>query len=1243
MSKLTRENKKEMNTRIYVRKKEAYRVEASSMQKDFANDLGINGINNITLYNVYDIFNADENDITLLKNKVLSEVVTDEVLSELDLHGKTYIAYESLPGQFDQRSDAAQECLMLLNNKQDVVIKSGRIVIIDGNVNDIDLNKMKKYLINPVEMREKDLRILETHEDVEIEPVETLVGFTSLSEEDIKAYREKEGLAMTWQDLAFIQKYFKEEEDRDPTITEIKVLDTYWSDHCRHTTFETELSNIVIEKGKFSDQLQKAYDNFINMHQKANKPGKPITLMNLATIGGKYLRKEGYLDDMEITDEINACSVEIKVDVNGEWEDWLLMFKNETHNHPTEIEPFGGASTCIGGAIRDPLSGRSYVYQAMRITGAGDITKPMEATMPNKLAQSVISKTAAHGYSSYGNQIGLATTYVKEIFNDGYVAKRMEVGAVVGAAPKKNVVRKQPEAGDIIVLLGGATGRDGVGGATGSSKEHNETSLTKCSSEVQKGNAPMERRLQRLFRNGDCTSLIKKANDFGAGGVSVAIGELADGIHVQLDKVPVKYAGLNGSELAISESQERMACVIAKEDYEAFKQYAYEENLTTTIVAEVTADPRLVLEFKGEKIVDIARSFLDTNGVRTKQEVVIKDYTDQCEDPFVTGVKSDILTNLQKENVASQRGLVEMFDATIGKSTVLMPFGGKYQLSESEASIQKLPVFGKTNTASALTFGYNPEVSIYSPYLGGAYSVIEALAKLVASGCSYEHARLTCQEYFERLNQEADRWGKPTQALLGLVEAQMAFKTPAIGGKDSMSGTYKDIHVPPTLITFAITTEHVDNVISPELKDAGHKLYLVKHQMNEDHTPNYDCLKENFKKVKELVDAKKIVAASTLKFGGLSEALAKMSFGNKIGVKVTTNEDLYALSIGSMVVETVEEVGALNFIPMGETTKEEVLHINDQMVKIDEAIAAWEKRYAKVYPTTVNNDAGAIETPIYETSEVKKAKVTYDKPKVIIPVFPGNNCEYDCKQAFTRAGADAEIYVFNNQNVESTRRSLSELSEKIAKAQILMIPGGFSSGDEPDGSGKFIANVLMNDQVNKAVQTLLANDGLILGICNGFQALIKSGLLPYGDIERLNENAPTLFRNDINRHVSHIATTKVTSNKSPWLSSFKPNDVHKIAMSHGEGKFVVSDTLAKTLFDNGMVATQYVDLDGKETMNGTYNLNGSSYAIEGITSVDGRIFGKMGHSERYEEGLFKNIYGEKMQDIFKNGVEYFKK
>lgn len=1231
-----------MNTRFFVSKKEAYRIEAKALLDAFRHNLNINELKGVTLYNIYDVFNAELNDIELLKTKVCAEVVTDDVIDELDLSGLTYIAYESLPGQYDQRNDSAQACLMLLNNKSDVIIKSGRIVILDGEVSETSINKIKHYLINPVEMREKDLSILVNDEDVTIDAVPIVEGFTAYNEAELKVYHDKMGLAMSNADLKFIQDYFNEEEHRDPSETEIRVLDTYWSDHCRHTTFETILKDVKFEAGKYQEQIQAAYEKFIKLHQECNRADKPITLMNMATIAGKYMRKAGKLDDMEVSEEINACSVEIKVDVDGKDEDWLLMFKNETHNHPTEIEPFGGASTCIGGAIRDPLSGRSYVYQAMRITGSGDINKPIDETLANKLPQSVISKSAAHGYSSYGNQIGLATTYVKEIYNEGYVAKRMEVGAVVGAAPKANVIRKSPCPGDVVVLLGGATGRDGIGGATGSSKEHNSTSLSKCSSEVQKGNAPMERRLQRLFRNPECTRLIKKANDFGAGGVSVAIGELADGIEIDLDKVPVKYAGLNGTELAISESQERMACVIDPSDYEAFKELAYQENLDTTLVAKVSAEPRLVMNFHGEKLVNIARRFLDTNGVRCVQDVTIADYTDQKEDPF-KHVESSLCEMLAKPNNASQRGLVEMFDASIGKSTVLMPYGGKYQLSESEASVQKLPVFGMSQTCSIMSYGYHPLVSIYSPYLGSQYSVVEALARLVAVGATYRNARLTNQEYFERLNQDAQAWGKPTQALLGLIEAQLAFETPAIGGKDSMSGTYNDIHVPPTLITFAVAHEKVDKIISSEFKAANHKLYLVKHQMKPDYTIDYAGLKDNFDRIKVNADAGKIAAMMTLKSGGLAEAVAKMSFGNKIGAHIKTDEPLYDLSIGSILVEASEDINDDCFKLVGMTTSEALIDLNGDITDIDKAITAWEKTYQRVYPPVTDMDKTTIDTPLYENDKPIKAKKHYDEVKVIIPVFPGNNCEYDCAAAFNAAGATPEIYVFNNLSVENIKRSIRELSEKIANAQILMIPGGFTSGDEPDGSGKFIANVLMNEQVNAAVKTLLANDGLILGICNGFQALVKAGLLPYGDISMLNADNPTLFRNNINRHVSHIASTRVTSNKSPWLKNFKPGQVHQIAMSHGEGRFVADEATATALFANGQVATQYVDDNQMATMNGAYNINGSTYAIEGITSADGRIFGKMGHSERYEEGLFKNIYGDKMQNIFKNGVDYFKK
>lgn len=1235
-----------MNYRVFVNKKQQFQIESESLYRELKTNLSLSGLTGIETYNIYDVFNADEEDLNLLKSKVLSEIVTDEVHDELDLMGKQIVAYECLPGQYDQRADSAQQCLMLLNNKQDVVVKSGRLIVLNGTVSDEEINAVKHYLINPVEMREKDLSILAYEEDVDIEPVLTIVGFTEYTEDQIKAFRESEGLAMSNEDFAFIRDYFHDEEKRDPSETEIKVLDTYWSDHCRHTTFETCLENVKINAGNYQEQIQKAYEQYCSLREKVHGNRKPMTLMDMATVAGKALRKEGKLEDLEISDEINACSIEIPVDVNGHEETWLLMFKNETHNHPTEIEPFGGASTCIGGAIRDPLSGRSYVYQAMRVTGAGDITADLKDALPNKLPQSRISKGAAQGYSSYGNQIGLATTYVKEIYHDGYTAKRMEVGAVVGAAPKSWVKREKPSAGDVILLIGGATGRDGVGGATGSSKEHNDTSLTKCSSEVQKGNAPIERKLQRLFRNPEATKLIKKANDFGAGGVSVAVGEIADGLKIDLDKVEVKYAGLSGTELAISESQERMAVLVEPKDVEKFKELAYQENLKAYEVAVVTEEPRLVMSFQGEVIVDIARAFLDTNGVRQHQDVIIK-AGDESKDPFHKAEKGElkeaILNNLKQPNVASQKGLVEMFDSTIGKSTVLMPYGGKYQLGETEGSVQKLPVLGFTNTVSMMTYGFNSELADYSPYLTGSYSVVEALAKLTALGGDYRKARLSCQEYFERLNQVPEKWGKPMQALLGLIEAQMAFETPAIGGKDSMSGTFNQIHVPPTLITFAVAAEDAHHIVSTEFKNSGSKIYFVKHPMKADGSADYEALKKNFTAVYDLISEHKVLAACTIKAGGVAEALCKMSFGNKLGVDVTTDESLFDLNIGGLLIETNDEINAEHFIYLGVTTDQNELMINHVSVSFDEAIEAWESRYKKIYPIITDEDKTEIQTPVYEVKEVRKCANPTDHVKVIIPVFPGSNCEYDTKQAFERAGAEVEIVVFKNMNVQAIEESLTELSDKLSTAQILALGGGFSSGDEPDGSGKFIANVLSNDKVRKAIDGLLERDGLILGICNGFQALIKSGYLPYGDIAGLNEASPTLFRNNINRHVSRIACTKIASNKSPWLASFNVNDLHSIAFSHGEGKFVVSDELAKELFENGQVATQYTNLEGQTTMNGQYNINGSSYAIEGITSADGRIFGKMGHSERYEEGLFQNIDGNKHQDIFTNGVNYFKK
>lgn len=1234
-----------MNQRLFVKKKAAFTVEAKSLCDDLKNNLNLSGLHNVILYNIYDIYNADSQDLELLKTKVLSEAVTDEVFDEVSLKDCCYVAYECLPGQYDQRADSAQQCLMLLNNKQDVMIKSGRLVILEGTILPEQLEAVKHYLINPVEMREKDLSLLKPEADAIAAQVPTIEGFCTMDENALRKLREEQGLAMSMADVKHIQNYFKNEEQRDLTLTVLKVLDTYWSDHCRHTTFETILSDVVIDAGIFQEQIQKAYESYLTLRKQVHDNRKVMTLMDMATIAGKALRQAGKLDDLEISDEINACSVEIKVDVDGKLEDWLLMFKNETHNHPTEIEPFGGASTCIGGAIRDPLSGRSYVYQAMRITGAGDITKPLNETLPNKLPQQRISKGAAAGYSSYGNQIGLATTYVKELYHDGYVAKRMEVGAVVGAAPKANVIRKKPQPGDIVVLIGGATGRDGIGGATGSSKEHNDTSLSQCSSEVQKGNAPMERKLQRLFRNPKATRLIKKANDFGAGGVSVAVGEIADGLRIDLDQVPVKYSGLNGTELAISESQERMAVLIEADQFETFKQLAYEENLDACIVARVTEEPRLVMSYHGKEIVNLSRAFLDTNGVRGHNAVTMHS-PKTAKNPFVSPIheagNDGFLAMLKLPNVASQIGLSEMFDASIGKSTVLMPWGGKYQLSEEEGSVQKLPVFGFTNTCSLMTYGYHPELAEYSPYLGASYSVVEALARMCALGADYHTCRLSNQEYFERLGNDPDKWGNVTQAMLGLIEAQMAFETPSIGGKDSMSGTFNDISVPPTLITFAVTTEQSKHITSAEFKHSDSYIYYIKHHAKEDHTPNYEECRSNFDKIHRYIHEGKICAAATVKFGGLAETLAKMSFGNHIGVDVTTAEALYDCAIGSIVVETSVEITDPDFVLLGRTTAQETLKINDVCVPITTAIAAWSERYAAIYPSAVNTDREKITTPIYVNDKPRFSKQKIEKPKVIIPVFPGQNCEYDTAQQFERAGGDVEIAVFNNLNVESIQHSLQSLSEKIANAQILMLSGGFSAGDEPDGSGKFIANVLSNAQIRTAVQTLLDNDGLILGICNGFQALIKCGLLPYGAIRPLTGEEPTLFRNDINRHVSHIAYTRVTSTRSPWLSSYEPKTVHSVAMSHGEGKFVCDDATAQMLWENGQVATQYVDLAGDPTMNGLYNLNGSCFAIEGITSADGRILGKMGHSERYEEGLFQNISGDKDQNIFVNGINYFR-
>lgn len=1230
-----------MNKRLYISKKEGFRIEEKSLLEELKENLHENKLEEIKIYNVYDIFNCTEEDIEILKVKVLSEIVTDNIYEEINLTDEIYIAVENLPGQYDQRADSAEQCLTLLNNKDNVKIKSGRVIVLKGEV--INFEKIKNYIINPIETREKDLNILSSEEDISIEDVPVIEGFISYSEKQIEEFRDNNDLAMNLEDLQHIQKYFKK-EDRDPTATEIKVLDTYWSDHCRHTTFETYLKDIKIAKGKMNEAIQKSFKKYLTLREEVHGNKKPMTLMDMGTIGGKYIRKIGKLDDLEISNEVNACSIEVEVDEDGKKEKWLLMFKNETHNHPTEIEPFGGASTCIGGAIRDPLSGRSYVYQAMRITGAGDICEKIEDTLPNKLPQVRISKGAAKGYSSYGNQIGLATTFVNEIYHDGYKAKRMEVGAVVGAVKKSDVLRQEPEPGDMVIIFGGETGRDGVGGATGSSKEHTDSSLVKCSSEVQKGNAPIERKIQRAFRNPRVTKLIKKANDFGAGGVSVAIGELARGIEIDLDKVPVKYLGLSGTELSISESQERMAVVVAPENVEKFGELLKEENLSIHIVAKVTKNEDLIMKFRGKKIVDLSREFLDTNGVRREQEVEVPSLEEKeiFKIERKGSLEEKLKSTLKDANVSSQRGMVEMFDSTVGRSTVLMPYGGKYQLTKSEASVQKLPTKGFTKTSSIISYGFNPYISEKSPYLGAIYSVIESLARITAVGGNFEKARLTFQEYFEKLGEEKLKWGKPFVSLLGALEAQIEFETPAIGGKDSMSGTFKDINVPPTLISFAVTTESTDNIISPEFKREGNYIYLVKPVFNEDFTPVYSSLKENFKKIRDNIREKKIVSSSVVKFGGVAEALLKMTFGNKLGIQVSSKENLFDLIPGGIVLESKEK---LNFgVFLGKIENTGKIKINEAEIKIDEAIEIFESKYSKIYPTKGRSVKGHVESLNGNGSKkVKKAKELFEKPKVLVVAFPGTNSEYDTAKAFDRAGGQSKIFVFNNLTIEEMKKSIDKLVKEISEAQIFVIPGGFSAGDEPDGSGKFITNVLSNKKIKKAVQDFLEKEGLILGICNGFQALIKSGLLPYGDMEKIKENSPTLFRNDINRHVSRVTYTRISSNSSPWLSSFEIGDVFPTILSHGEGKFVVEEDFLKEMITNGQIATQYCDFDGKATLDTEFNLNGSFYSVEGITSKDGKIFGKMGHSERYEEGLLKNIYGEKMQDIFRNGVNFFKK
>ncbi len=1230
------------NYRIYVEKLERFQVEAQSLKADFNLNLGLN-LKSLRLINVYDLFGFSEALLEKCKYQVFGEVVTDNVFNDLNLDGLKYLAIEFLPGQFDQRASSAIACVGLIDPNQIVNIKSSKIIIFDNDLKEEELLKIKKYYINAIESREKNLSILSDNEQADIVPVKKLDGFRDLKATDLEKYCKEQSLAMNKDDLACVVNYFNE-ENRDPYETELKILDTYWSDHCRHTTFNTEITDIEISESFIKNELEESLDLYYKIRKELNRENKTLCLMDLACIGARYLKKQGYLNDLEESEENNACSIFVTVDVDGVDEKWLLQFKNETHNHPTEIEPFGGASTCLGGAIRDPLSGRSYVYQAMRVTGAGNIYLDVKDTMEGKLPQRIISTKACAGYSSYGNQIGLATTHVREIYHDNYVAKRLEVGAVVGAVKASDIRRESPEAGDIILLLGGQTGRDGIGGATGSSKEHTMESLEVCSSEVQKGNAPEERKIARLFRKKEVTKLIKKSNDFGAGGVSVAIGELADGLEIYLDKVPTKYKGLNSTELAISESQERMAVVVEAKDVEEFIKYCAIDNIEVTEVAKVTNQSRLVMYNKGEKIVDIKRSFIDSAGAMHYAKAKINEVSDV--NPFNRNIDGDTLVkkihnNLEDNNVVSQKGLIENFDATIGVSTVLMPFGGKNQTTETQVSVQKLPVLdGFTNTASIMAFGYNPFITSWSPYHGAMYAVIEACAKVVSAGADYSNMRFSYQEYFEKMSSDS-AWGKPLAALLGTLKMQVELKLPSIGGKDSMSGTFGNISVPPTLIAFGITTVNAKNVISPEFKKSGNYVYLLKHTPNPNYTPNTEELTRIFNFTTKNILDKNIISAYSVGFGGVAEAICKMSFGNEIGANINIDEkELFNYNYGSIVVESTIKLEESFALYLGETINDNII-INNEVFNILALQEINANKFRKVYRDSAQNTCKAIDyKPVVSKTTNLKNK---DEVNVYIPVFPGTNCDYDTAKAFKRAGGVVKTSIFRNLTAKDIMESIDEMASSIDNCDIFVLSGGFSAGDEPDGSGKFIACTLNNEKVSAAIERLIARKGLILGICNGFQALVKSGLLPYGHLNMINEESPTLFRNDINRHISQMVDTKVISNKSPWLQSFKTGEVHTIALSHGEGKFVMSDSMARELFNKGQVAFIYVDKNEEMALDCPYNPNGSSFAIEGIISEDGLVLGKMGHTERYEDNLYKNISGNMKQELFDNAIKYFKK
>ncbi|MEN8191987.1 MAG: phosphoribosylformylglycinamidine synthase [Bacteroidota bacterium] len=1246
--------------RIFVEKKEEFNIEVETLSKELKEHLLINGIEKLRILHRYDVENISDETYSTARKTIFAEPPVDLVYDEVLNTEETdkVFAIEYLPGQYDQRADSASQAIQIITQGERPNVKYAKVVVIKGSISDTDFSKIKNYMINPVDSREALTNKPSTLEDETFIPddVVDIENFISMNDSKLSDLLHELGLAMDLDDIKFCQVYFRDTEKRNPTMTEMKILDTYWSDHCRHTTFLTKIDDVEFENGKITNKIKETYEQYLKDREEVygdRLSQKDVCLMDIATLAMKKLKKEGKLAGFDESEEINACSIEVKVDIAGEKEDWLVMFKNETHNHPTEIEPFGGAATCLGGAIRDPLSGRAYVYQAMRVTGSGDPRVPISETIEGKLPQRKITTEAAHGYSSYGNQIGLSTGLVDEIYHPGYVAKRMEIGAVIAAAPKYNVIRERPTPGDVVVLLGGKTGRDGCGGATGSSKAHTEESIISCGAEVQKGNAPEERKIQRLFRNPEITRMIKRCNDFGAGGVSVAVGELAEGLEINLDAVPKKYNGLDGTELAISESQERMACVITKDNEEAFKEAVAKENLEASTVAEVKEEKRVKMYWRGKTIVDILREFLDSNGATKNSKIKITEPKE--ENYFNKNINIDIekkwFDMLADLNVASKKGLVERFDNCVGAATVNYPFGGKYQLTPTESMAAKIPTLKEeTTTGTIMSYGYDPYLSNWSPYHGAIYAVVESVAKIVAAGGDYKSVWFSFQEYFERLGDNPERWGKPTSALLGAYYAQSQFERAAIGGKDSMSGSFKDLDVPPTLVSFAVDTANLNNIISPEFKSVNSQVVYIPVIKDENHLPDFNSLKTNYEKVTEFVKANKINAIHTVKANGVAEVISKMAFGNKIGFEFDSQFDasnLFAPDFGGLVIElkietSTELFSEIDFELLGKTTNGMNIKVDDVEIDLEKAIKIWSEPLEDIFPTQIDCDSPDIDDYKYESKNIIVAKNKIAEPRVLIPAFPGTNSEYDSAKVFEQAGAKTSIVPVRNVTPKMIEETVDELTAQIKQSQIVFIPGGFSAGDEPEGSGKFIAAIFRNPKIKDAVMDLLQNrDGLMLGICNGFQALIKLGLVPYGEIRDIDENTPTLTFNKIGRHVSKITYAKVVSNLSPWLSNVKVGTVQAVPISHGEGRFVANQDWIEKLKANGQIATQYVDFNGNPTMDVFFNPNSSYFAIEGITSPDGRVFGKMGHNERLGSFVGQNIPGNKEIKLFEAGVEYF--